>query len=96
MAVPFADLFALPIPEGITDEEAVLLTDILPTGYPRVLRADIDSGDDGGRRGPGSGRDHALQRASLFGPARILAIDVAPERLARARSPRSRTDRLTP
>ena len=33
MAVPFADLFALPIPEGVADEEAVLLTDILPTGY---------------------------------------------------------------
>src|SRR5580692_1977428 len=33
MAVPFADLFALRIPENVADEEAVLLTDILPTGY---------------------------------------------------------------
>ena len=33
MAVPFADLFALPIPDGVADEEAVLLTDILPTGF---------------------------------------------------------------
>ena len=32
IAVPFADVFALPIPEGVADEEAVLLTDILPTG----------------------------------------------------------------
>src|SRR5580658_2568813 len=33
MAVPCADLFTLPIPEDVPDEAAVLLTDILPTGY---------------------------------------------------------------
>ena len=43
MAVPFADLFALRIPEGIADEEAVLLTDILPDGLP---------GGVAGRRSP--------------------------------------------
>src|SRR5580700_12217260 len=44
MAVPFADLFTLPIPEGVSDEAAVLLTDILPTGYLGALRADIRPG----------------------------------------------------
>jgi threonine dehydrogenase-like Zn-dependent dehydrogenase len=44
MAVPFADSFALPIPEGVSDEAAVLLTDILPTGYLGALRADIRPG----------------------------------------------------
>src|SRR5271156_5360234 len=33
VGVPFADHFVLPIPDGVPDEAAVLLTDILPTGY---------------------------------------------------------------
>src|SRR6202789_3054814 len=84
MAVPFADLFALPIPEGITDEEAVLLTDILPTGYLGALRASIRPGANVVVVGLGPVGIMALQCASLFGPARIFAVDVVPERLARA------------
>src|SRR6202167_1008200 len=84
MAVPFADLFALPIPEGIPDEEAVLLTDILPTGYLGALRASIQPGANVVVVGLGPVGIMALQCASLFGPARIFAVDVVPERLARA------------
>src|SRR5271156_6071463 len=84
MAVPFADLFALPIPDGIADEEAVLLTDILPTGYLGALRADIRPGATVVVVGLGPVGIMALQCARLFGPARILAIDLVPERLARA------------
>src|SRR5271170_3433766 len=84
MAVPFADLFALRIPEGVADEEAVLLTDILPTGYLGALRADIRPGSTVVIVGLGPVGIMALQCAKLFGPARILAIDVVPERLARA------------
>jgi threonine dehydrogenase-like Zn-dependent dehydrogenase len=84
MAVPFADLFALPIPEGITDEEAVLLTDILPTGYLGALRANIQPGSTVVVVGLGPVGIMAIQCASLFGPARILAVDVVPERLDRA------------
>ena len=84
MAVPFADLFALPIPEGLADEEAVLLTDILPTGYLGALRASIRPGATVVVMGLGPVGIMALQCASLFGPARILAVDMVPERLARA------------
>ena len=84
MAVPFADLFALPIPEGVADEEAVLLTDILPTGYLGALRAAIRPGATVVVVGLGPVGIMALQCASLFGPARILAVDMVPERLARA------------
>src|SRR6202034_2969652 len=80
----FADLFALPIPEGIADEEAVLLTDILPTGYLGAQRASIQPGATVVVVGLGPVGTMALQCAQLFGPARILAIDVVPERLARA------------
>src|SRR5580692_3764900 len=84
MAVPFADLFALPIPEGVPDEEAVLLTDILPTGYLGALRASIAPGATVVVVGLGPVGIMALQCASLFGPARIFAVDMVPERLARA------------
>jgi alcohol dehydrogenase len=84
MAVPFADAFVLPIPEGVSDEEAVLLTDILPTGYLGALRADIRPGSTVVVVGLGPVGIMALQCASLFGPARIFAIDVVPERLTRA------------
>ena len=84
MAVPFADLFALRIPEGIADEEAVLLTDILPTGYLGAQRADIRPGATVVVVGLGPVGIMALQCAALFGPARILAVDMVPERLARA------------
>jgi 2-desacetyl-2-hydroxyethyl bacteriochlorophyllide A dehydrogenase len=84
MAVPFADQFALRIPENVADEEAVLLTDILPTGYLGALRASIRPGATVVVIGLGPVGIMALQCASLFGPARILAVDQVPERLARA------------
>ena len=45
VAVPAADASVVKIPEGITVEQAVLLTDILPTGYLGAQRADITPGD---------------------------------------------------
>jgi threonine dehydrogenase-like Zn-dependent dehydrogenase len=84
MAVPFADSFVLPIPEGVSDEEAVLLTDILPTGYVGAARAAIAPGSTVVVVGLGPVGIMALQCAQLYGPARILAIDMVPERLARA------------
>ena len=85
MAVPFADLFALPIPDGVADEEAVLLTDILPTGFlGRAARRHHARARRSWSIGLGPVGIMALQCASLFGPARILAVDMVPERLARA------------
>jgi alcohol dehydrogenase len=84
LAVPFADVFALPIPEDVADEEAVLLTDILPTGYVGALRADIRPGSTVVVVGLGPVGVMAVRAAHLFGPARILAVDMVPERLARA------------
>jgi 2-desacetyl-2-hydroxyethyl bacteriochlorophyllide A dehydrogenase len=84
VGVPAADASVLKIPEGITDEQAVLLTDILPTGYLGAERADIHPGDTVVVIGLGPVGVFALQCAQLYGPARILAVDMVPERLARA------------
>ena len=83
-AVPAADASVLKVPDGITDEHALLLTDILPTGYLAAQRADIEPGSTVVVIGLGPVGVLALQCARLFGPARILAVDMVPERLARA------------
>lgn len=84
VAVPAADASVIKIPETISTEQAVLLTDILPTGYLGAQRADITPGDTVVVIGLGPVGVFSLQCAQLFGPARILAVDVVPERLARA------------
>jgi alcohol dehydrogenase len=83
-AVPAADTSVLPVPEGMDDEAAVMLTDILPTGYLGALRADIAPGDTVVVIGLGPVGLLALQCAFLHGPSRVLAVDVVPERLAHA------------
>jgi alcohol dehydrogenase len=84
VAVPAADASVITIPEAITTEQAVLLTDILPTGYLGAQRADITPGDTVVVIGLGPVGVFALQCAQLYGPARILAVDMVPDRLARA------------
>lgn len=84
VAVPGADAFCLPIPEAITDEQAVLLTDILPTAYLGALRADIRPGSTVAVIGLGPVGLLAVRCVQLFSPARIFAVDNVPERRARA------------
>jgi threonine dehydrogenase-like Zn-dependent dehydrogenase len=84
VAVPAADASVVKIPEGISVEQAVLLTDILPTGYLGAQRADISPGDTVVVIGLGPVGVFALQCAQLYGPSRILAVDMVPDRLARA------------
>jgi len=84
VGVPAADSCVVKIPEGITTEQAVLLTDILPTGYLGAQRADITPGDVVVVIGLGPVGVFALQCAQLYGPSRVLAVDRVPDRLARA------------
>jgi threonine dehydrogenase-like Zn-dependent dehydrogenase len=84
VGVPAADSCVVKIPENITTEQAVLLTDILPTGYLGAQRADITPGDVVVVIGMGPVGVFALQCAQLYGPSRILAVDRVPDRLARA------------
>jgi alcohol dehydrogenase len=83
-AVPAADTSLHLVPDSITAEQAVLLTDILPTGYFGALNADISPGATVAVIGLGPVGWFALQSAQLFGAARVLAVDTVPERLAAA------------
>lgn len=83
-AVPAVDTSVLKIPEEMTDEQAVLLTDILPTGYLGALRADIKPGATVAVIGCGPVGLMTLRCVPLFGPGRVFAVDFIAERRARA------------
>jgi threonine dehydrogenase-like Zn-dependent dehydrogenase len=86
LAVPHADGNLCAIPDGVGPEQAVLLTDILPTGYLGAEGAEIQPGQDVAVIGCGPVGLMSILAASLFGPARIFALDRVPERLAAAES----------
>ena len=84
--VPFADTSTYPIPEGVSDEQVLMLADILPTGYEvGVLNGAIQPGQTVAVVGAGPIGLSAMLGAQLFSPARVIAIDLADQRLEAAR-----------
>ncbi len=84
--VPFADLSTYPVPAGVTDEELLMLADILPTGYEvGVLNGQVRPGDVVAVVGAGPIGLSAITGARLFSPSHIVAIDLASSRLEAAK-----------
>jgi threonine dehydrogenase-like Zn-dependent dehydrogenase len=83
--VPFADVGPLKVPAHVADEQALFLSDILPTGYMAAEHAAIRPGDVVAVWGAGPVGQFAMLSARLFGAARVIAIDTVAERLALAR-----------
>ena len=83
--VPFADVGPMKVPEGMTDEQVLFLSDILPTGYYGAEIAGIEPGDTVAVWGAGPVGQFAIHSARLFGAERIIAIDRFPYRLRMAR-----------
>jgi threonine dehydrogenase-like Zn-dependent dehydrogenase len=79
--VPFADVGPLIIPEGVTDEQALFLSDIFPTGYMGAEMCDIEPGDTVAVWGAGPVGIFAMKSAYLLGAERVIAIDRFPYRL---------------
>ena len=86
LGVPAADYTCLRLPEGVDDDTAVLLTDILPTAYLGCQMAAITPGSSVAVVGAGPVGLLAVECAKLFSPAEIYCVDLLPERLARAES----------
>jgi threonine dehydrogenase-like Zn-dependent dehydrogenase len=82
--VPFADVGLFKIPEGLTDEQVLFLTDIFPTGYMAAENCDIQPGDTVAIWGCGPVGQFAIRSAFLLGAERVIAIDRVPERLRMA------------
>jgi threonine dehydrogenase-like Zn-dependent dehydrogenase len=84
--VPFADVGLFEIPDGLTDEQVLFLTDIFPTGYMAAENCDIQPGDTVAIWGCGPVGQFAIRSAFMFGAERVIAIDRVPERLAMAKA----------
>lgn len=81
---PFADHTLEPIPEGVGDEQALFVGDILATGFFGAERAGIQPGDSVAVIGCGPVGLMAIMSARLMGAARIFAVDMVPDRLEMA------------
>src|ERR1700722_3218361 len=80
--VPFADTSTYPVPAGVSDEDLLMLSDILPTSYEvGVLNGRIAPGDVVAIVGAGPIGLSAMMTARLFSPSHIVAIDLADTRL---------------
>jgi threonine dehydrogenase-like Zn-dependent dehydrogenase len=84
LRVPMADVGPIKIPNNITDEQALFLSDIFPTGYMAAENAQIEEGDTVAIWGCGPVGQFAIRSALMMGAGRVIAIDEVPERLAMA------------
>jgi len=73
--VPYADVGPMIIPEDIDPDDAVLLTDVLPTGYQAAEMAAIRPGDTVVVFGAGPVGIMAAKCSWLFGAGRVIVID---------------------
>jgi threonine dehydrogenase-like Zn-dependent dehydrogenase len=89
--VPFADVGTIKIPEQISDEQALFLSDIFPTGYMAAENCNIKPGDTIAVWGCGPVGQFSIRSAFLLGAERVIAIDRFPERLRMAREGRAET-----
>jgi len=84
--VPFADCSVYRLPASVTDEEALMLADTVPTGYEvGVLKAGVQPGDVVAVVGAGPVGLAAMAGARLFSPSHIVAVDHADRRLEAAK-----------
>ncbi|MBF2072750.1 MAG: glutathione-dependent formaldehyde dehydrogenase [Synechococcales cyanobacterium C42_A2020_086] len=84
--VPFADVGPIKIPDGLTDDQVLFLSDILPTGYMAAENCNIQPGDVVAVWGCGPVGQFAIKSAFLLGAERVIAIDRIPERLKMAQT----------
>lgn len=82
--VPNADANLLRVPDGMPDEGALFVGDILTTGYYGAAIAGIQPSDTVAVIGAGPVGFFAVQAARAFGAKEVLALDMEPDRLALA------------
>jgi len=82
--VPFADVGPIKVPEHLSDEQVLFLSDIFPTGYMGAEMCDIKPGDTIAIWGCGPVGQFSIRSAFLLGAEKVIAIDQVPERLQMA------------
>lgn len=83
--VPFADIGPRKVPENLTDDQVLFLTDIFPTGYIAVDWADLKGGETVVVFGCGPVGIMAQKSAWLKGAKRVIGVDIQPYRMEKAK-----------
>jgi threonine dehydrogenase-like Zn-dependent dehydrogenase len=84
LRVPFADTTHIKVPDSLSDEQLLFLSDILPTGWQAAVACDIEPTDTVAVWGCGPVGQMAIRSAVLLGAKQVVAIDCLPERLGMA------------
>jgi len=84
--IPFAHTGLIKLPDEVSDAQAILLSDIFPTGYFGADIADIKPGNTVAVFGCGPVGQFAIASAKLLGAGRVFAVDAVPSRLDMARA----------
>ena len=84
--IPFANVGPVKLPEEVDDDQAILLSDIVPTGYMAADNAQIKPGNTIAVFGLGPVGQFCIASAKFFDVGRIIAIDTIPSRLEMARA----------
>lgn len=84
LRVPYADSTHIKVPDSMSDEQALFLSDILPTGWQAAVQCEIEPTDTVVVWGCGPVGQMAIRSAVLLGAAQVVAIDYLPERLSMA------------
>ncbi|MGV8083678.1 MAG: zinc-dependent alcohol dehydrogenase [Coriobacteriia bacterium] len=84
LRVPFADTCHTKIPDNLTDDQVLFLSDILPTGWWAADCADVEPGDSVAVWGAGPVGQFAMLAARVMGAEEIFAIDFSQRRLKMA------------
>ncbi|NLW87079.1 MAG: glutathione-dependent formaldehyde dehydrogenase [Planctomycetes bacterium] len=83
--VPFANVGLVKIPNEVTDDQAIMLSDIFPTGYFGADIAEVEPGNTVAVFGCGPVGQFTILSALLLGAGRVIAVDCVPMRLEMAR-----------
>ena len=84
--VPFANVGLVKLPEDVSDAQAILVSDIFPTGYFGADLANLHEGATVAIFGCGPVGQFAIASCKLLGAGRIFAVDRIPSRLEMARN----------
>ncbi len=84
LRVPYADVGPIKVPEGLSDEQVLFLSDIFPTAYQAAENCEIKGGETILVFGCGPVGQFAIKSAFLLGAERVIAVDTVPDRLALA------------
>jgi threonine dehydrogenase-like Zn-dependent dehydrogenase len=83
--IPYANVNCVKLPDEVSDEQAILISDIFPTGYQAADIAEIREGDVVCVFGCGPVGQFAIWSAKHLGAGRVIAVDSVEDRLELAR-----------